>query len=78
MKKKTDGNMPTTVQNRFPNTEALGSANSKPRCREYDLMPGERNIEAGFLSDFMQSVRPNEQTFTVRKPGNKVTEGGNY
>lgn len=78
-KKSKSTEMAYTEQEFYPNPmEELGRTNAIPRCTEYDLKPGERNIEAGFLQDFVQSVRPNEQTFTVMKRGNKVTEGKNY
>ena len=78
-KKKPSTEMAFTEQKFYPNPmEELGETNAVPRCTEYDLKPGERNIEAGFMQDFMQSIRPTEQTFTVMKRGNQVTKGKNY
>ena len=85
MKKQTSENMPQTEQKVYtlPGTDTMMTT-ALPRCEEYDLLCGERrNIPAtgdypeGFV-DFCESIRPREQTFTVRKPGNCVTKGGNY
>jgi hypothetical protein len=80
MKNTTSENMPQTTQHRFPATEdELGKTNAIPRCTDYDLTPGEhRHVE--HIDKATENVwsSEKEQTYTVMKPGNKVTNGGNF
>lgn len=70
MKKKGDGNMPMTVQERFAVPGDLGETNAVPRCSEHDLRQCPSRTRIGVWGD--------EQTFEVSGTGNKVTEGKNY
>lgn len=72
MKKMTSsGNMPQTVQVKRPLVgQDLSEVNSKARCTDHDLDKTPSRTRIGSWGD--------ECTFTVNKPGNKVTESGNY
>lgn len=70
MAKTSGGNMPTTVQQKFPNGMDTSPSNAVPRCKEHDLSPTASRTRIGSWGD--------EQTFTVARRGNKVTEGKNY
>lgn len=63
--------MPQTeqVKRSLPGQD-LSAVNSKARCMSHDLEETSSRTRIGTWGD--------ECTFTVAKPGNKVTEGGNY
>ena len=68
---ENNGNMPQTEQVKRPLPgQDLSEENSKARCKDYDLQPTYSRTRIGSWGD--------EQTFTVPKRGNKVTESGNY
>lgn len=71
MKKPSGGNMPQTEQPKFdkPGSD-LCSGTAVPRCTEHDLQFTPSRTRIGSWGD--------EQTFTVPRRGNKVTEGKNY
>jgi hypothetical protein len=79
MAKRTSGNMPFTTQKEFSQPcSDLGMTNAVPRSTEFDLKRGEHRHDGGLMSSFENMLCPREQTFTVSKRGNKVTEGKNY
>lgn len=71
MKKPSNGNMPQTEQVKRPLPgQDLSEVNSKAESHEYDLRDTYSRTRIGSWGD--------EQTFTVGRRGNKVTEKGNY
>lgn len=69
--KKNSGNMPQAEQVFRPLPgQDLSEVNSKARCTDYDLAPTYSRTRIGSWGD--------EQTHTVSRRGNRVTESGNY
>ena len=71
MKKPTSSNYPTTKQEKFTygGTDTQPST-AVPRSTEFDLRDTYSRTRIGSWGD--------EQTFTVSRRGNKVTNGKNY
>lgn len=71
MANKKSGEMPFTQQRRYSGTGVdTQPSNAIPRCTEYDLHFTPSRTRTGVWGD--------EQTHTVGRRGNKVTEGGNF
>jgi hypothetical protein len=70
-KPSSSGNYPTTEQEKFTyGGDDTQPSTAVPRCTDFDLRDTYSRTRIGVWGD--------EQTHTVSRRGNKVTEGKNY